>query len=1823
MSPAQNDLVDALRAALKERDRLRGENARLLGSAGEPIAIIGMACRYPGGVESPEGLWQLVAEGRDAISAFPADRGWDLERLYDPDPDTPGTSYAREGGFLDDASGFDAEFFDLAPREAIAADPQQRLLLEACWGALEDTGIVPSSLRESQTGVFAGVSSQDYVSGPAGDWRLEGYRVTGASTSVVSGRVAYTLGLEGPAITVDTACSSSLVAMHLAAQALRGGECSLALAGGVTVLSSPEIFTVFSRQRGLAPNGRCKSFAEGADGAGFAEGAGILALERLSDAERNGHRVLATIRGSAVNQDGASNGLAAPNGPSQERVIRQALANARLTPRDIDAVEAHGTGTTLGDPIEAGALLATYGQERDEPLRLGSIKSNIGHTQAAAGVAGVIKTVMAMREGLMPKTLHVDEPSSKVEWEAGRVELLRESRPWDGGGRRRRGAVSSFGISGTNAHLILEEAPVPSEAERGGEGLDRADDARPPSVPIPLLLSAKSKPALREQASRLARHLEANPELDPIDVVYSLATTRTAFEQRAVVVGSEREELLAALGALGRGEGAAGVITGRAVPGAKLAYLFTGQGSQRVGMGRGLYGAYPAYAAAFDGACAELERWLDRPLRELVFAEPDSREAELLDHTSYAQPALFATEVALYGLLESCGLRPDLLAGHSIGEIVAAHVAGVFSLADAAKLVAARGRLMGALPEGGAMVAVEVTEAELEETLATREAELAIAAINGPSSVVLSGAGEAIEVIEAHWQEQGRRTKRLTVSHAFHSPLMEPMLEEFSALAGSLDYLEPRVPIVSNVSGELLRPEQATDPAYWVAQARQPVRFADAVATLRAEGATAFIELGPDAVLAATVAECLRDEEGSFAFAPTLRKDKAESEVLLCALAIAHTAGAELDWGDFFAGSGAKVVRIPTYAFQRQRYWINASPLAGDASAIGQDNPNHPLLGAVVDDPDGEGVALTGRISLQSHPWLEDHAVMGSVILPGTAFVELALRAGKEVGYESLEELVIEAPLVLPDSAAMQIQVTVAAADLQGGRAVSIYSRPEGEAGEWARHASGIVSAVSPSLPEQIGAWPPPGATAIDVEDLYERIEGFGFEYGPEFRRVIAAWRDGGEFYAEVSLPQSRAGEARRFSLHPALADAALHSVLDLGPSEQSAASELPLPFAWRGVNVSLAGAQFLRCRIVPGPDGYGFTAFDEAGAPVAQVESVVLRPVRRAQIEAAVSGSPPLHRLRWDEVEAPPAVSPRGIAVLGETEIAGLAGGHRHADLATLVESGEAPGFVLVDLCSPPAGTDLAAAARASATRALELSQGWLGAGLESSRLVFLTQGAVAVGAGEDPDLAAATLHGLVRSAQSEHPGRFALLDVDGSDASWGELEAALAATEEEPLLALREGVLSAARFARVEGGGSERRALLSDPASTVLITGGTGGIGALIARHLVAEHGVRQLLLASRSGSDASAAPALREELEALGAEVRIVACDVSERDQVERLLGGIRDEHPLGAVIHAAGVLDDGVIDSLDAEQIDRTFAPKATAAWHLHELTAKAELSAFVMFSSAAGVLGGPGQGNYAAANAFLDALAQHRQLRSLPATALAWGAWEPVGGMTEELAVAGKARLARLGLAPIQAEQGVRLFDLAIASGEPFLAPVAFDRTALRAQAKAGALPPLLRGLVRLPNGGEDESGALAQRLAMAPESEREAILLSVVRGHVATVLGHSSPHQVEADRAFKDLGFDSLTAVELRNRLSAATGLRLEPIVVFDYPTVAELATHLLRELGVGGAAMAGKPREPVEHQALVSVPVDSIEEIDAMDIDDLVHRTLDRQAVPSKAGGE
>ncbi|MFZ1176459.1 MAG: beta-ketoacyl synthase N-terminal-like domain-containing protein, partial [Mycobacterium sp.] len=1350
--------LDYLKRLTADLRRTRRRVAELEGKLSEPVAVVGMACRYPGGVDSPEALWKMVIEGRDAVSDFPADRGWDVAGLFDPDPDAPGKMYVRQGSFLADAGDFDAAFFGVGPSEALAMDPQQRLMLELSWEALERTGIDPLGLRGSATGVFAGVIHAGYGGQVEGE--LEGYGLTGSTLSVASGRVSYVLGLEGPAVSVDTACSSSLVALHLAAQSLRSGECNLALVGGVTVMATPAAFVEFSRQRALAADGRCKVYAGCADGTAWSEGAGVLVVERLADARRAGHPVLALVRGTAVNQDGASNGLTAPNGPSQQRVIRTALASAGLTAADVDVVEGHGTGTVLGDPIEAQALLATYGQDRpaERPLWLGSIKSNIGHTSAAAGVAGVIKMIQAIQHEVLPQTLHVDVPTPHVDWSAGAVSLLTESRAWPSGDGPRRAGVSSFGISGTNAHVIIEQPPIP-EAESVA--------AEPNTRETAWVLSARSEQALANQAKRLLAHVSGNADLSPVDVAWSLVTTRAVFDHRAVVVGADRDRLVEGLIELAVGEPGAGVVAGRVRSAGKTVFVFPGQGSQWLGMGQQLYGRFPEFARAFDEAVAALDPHLRFPLRQVIWGN----DAALLQSTEFAQPALFAVEVALAALLQHWGVLPDVVTGHSVGEITAAYVAGVLPLSDAAKVVAGRGRLMAALPPGGAMVAVAASEAEVSPLLT---AEVNLAAVNAPNAVVISGAEAAVTAVADGLAQRGRRVHRLAVSHAFHSSLTEPMLEEFTRLVAGVSASPPRIGLVSNLTGQLAGPGYGS-PQYWVEHVRQPVRFADGVRAAESLGARVFVEVGPGRGLTAAVEQSLITEQATSVV--TLAKDRPEAESALAALGHLFTIGVGVDW-PAAVGDGRRV-DLPTYGFIRQRFWLPITAVgSGNVSGLGLARAAHPLLGAVVERPDSGGVVLTGSLSVGGSPWLADHVVDGVVLFPGAGFVELALRAGDEVGCSVVDELTLLAPLVLPPGGAARVQVVVDAAGESGSRAVWVYSRGAAPDSVWVLHAQGALSGVQPEPAADLSVWPPVGASVVDAGDVYEVLAARGYDYGPAFRGLRTLWRRGQEVFAEVS-----AGEGVTmggFGIHPVVLDAALHAwgIAEGGDSTM-------LPFSWQGVCLHAAGASRVRVRIAPaGTGAVSVDLADGTGLPVLSVRELVVRPISigalSAALAAAAGGGGGLYEVVW----SPVSLEPNAIT----------------AESVTVWEPSSGAG-------------DAVGSVYAAAHEALGVLQSWL-AGDDSGLFVVVTHGAVGL-AGEDvTDLAGAAVWGLARSAQAEQPGRVVLIDSDGS------LDVAEVIACGEPQLVVRSGVAHAARLGAVGAG-----AVLELPASGWRLAAGGGG--------------------------------------------------------------------------------------------------------------------------------------------------------------------------------------------------------------------------------------------------------------------------------------------------------------------------------------------------------------------------------------------------------------
>ena len=1773
-----------------------------LAPSDEPIAIVGIGLRLPGGVVDLDSLWSLLEQGIDAVGPVPEDRGFRIDEIYDPDPDAKGKSYVREAAFLDRNDLFDPTFFGISPREAKHLDPQHRLLLEAAWQALEDTGVIPASLKDSQTGVFVGIGTSDYGLLQGTTEEAEAYFITGTLPSFAAGRLAFTLGLQGPVLSLDTACSSSLVALHLACQALRRGECDLALAAGVQVMAAPDAFVALSRTRAIARDGRSKTFSAQADGYGRGEGVIVLTLERLSEARARGRNILAVIRGSAVNHDGASSGITAPNGTSQQKVLRAALEDARLVPADIDMVECHGTGTSLGDPIEVQALAAVYGKGRaaDRPLLLGALKTNIGHLEAAAGLAGVAKIVAALRHEALPATLHTTPRNPHLAWDTLPVEVVDALRPWPRheDGTPRRGAVSAFGLSGTNAHLILEDAPaVGAEIE--------PPLALPPS--LPLLVSGKTEAALFAQAERLRAHLGSHPELRLVDVAYSLAATRSHFERRVVVVTHDRAGLVDALGTLAQGNPAPHGVLGEAKSGGKLALLFTGQGSQRPGMGRALYEVFPVFRDALDVVCAHLDVQLDRPLREILFAAEGSGDAALLDRTVFTQTALFALEVALFRLVEAWGIKPDLLLGHSIGEIVAAHVAGVLSLEDACTLVAARARLMQALPQDGAMISLQASEVEVGPLLAGREEHLDIAALNGPLSTVVSGDRDAVVEVAKHFEALGRKITQLQTSHAFHSPRMDRMLDAFRQVANGLTFHPPRIPIVSNVTGKRATAEELVSPDYWVRHVRQAVRFLDGVRALEAEGVMTFLELGPHGVLCAMGQGCLSDEaQARSAFLPALRKDRPEVETLTTALGGLHARGHELDWEAFFSPFGARRVPLPTYAFQRERYWIEASR----RSVMIQGAPaggHYPLAGHRFDLPDGS-VMHTLEIGPGVQSYLESHVVYERIVVPGAFHMAVLLAIG-EAHWPGQPIELRDAQFLraltfdrASDRAILHIQL-IPLDGRSSGFSAAVTTQTESA---WTTHATAVIDCVAPNDLSPRAPLQPPAVdqTSAMRSELDEGLRSVHIDWGHQWWWLRQAThlreRTGlGRFEAPQGVPSDDA------PLPAGLMDNAFglerwSRATDLssdGGSRIPPGKDVPrLPFAierivWYGHHATPCWAEHVVRNDQPleADSAVADLSFwDARGMPVAHIEGFT---THRAPADRFLpdQGSRDLLGVVWADPSSPAPQTSCTWTVLGADAL-GLTAAleeiavpvEGYADLAALKAALDQGGRVpqLVALPWMAGAGEPAQAAHDATHRLLALLQAWLAdERLASCRLVLITRRAVATRSDESVlDLANAPAWGLLRTAQSEHSDRsLVLVDLDGHRASLRALPAAIASGE--PQLALRGGALRVPRLARMAAS-SEATARPLDPEGTVLITGGTGALGALFARHLVAKHGVRHLLLTSRKGPSAPGAEALKSELTAAGAHVTLAACDAADRDALQQLLASVSCDHPLTGVIHAAGVLDDGVLLSLTPERVDRVLRPKVDAALYLHELTRELPLSAFVLFSSVAGVLGGLGQSNYAAANTFLDALAHHRRAQGLAALSLAWGPWAESRGMTAHLGNADLARMARLGMAALSPEDGLALFDAALLRPDASLVLARFRTAAWSAQ--IDALPPLLRGLVRITArrpvaARADALSTLKQRLAALSDTDRDRALLDLVRSEVATVLGLTTPNAVAPSRPLQELGLDSLMAIELRNRLGTATGLRLPATLLFDHPTPSALA-RLLRAETLQDEATAAVP---------------------------------------------
>ncbi|MER5750156.1 SDR family NAD(P)-dependent oxidoreductase [Streptomyces sp. NPDC002088] len=1744
-------------AVLADRPARTVESAQLPERAGDDIAIISMACRFPGGADDPEALWRLLTAGDDAISEVPPGR-WDTQGLLDPDPEATGKAYTLRGGFLDGVDRFDAAFFGISPREAAAMDPQQRLLMQTSWEAIERAGIVPDTLNGSSTGVYVGLYDSGYLAS-ASLGQLDGHVGTGSASSVASGRIAYTLGLQGPAVTVDTACSSSLVALHLAARALASGECDLALAGGATLLVTPRGHVEFSRLRGLSPSGRCSPFSTDADGVVWAEGCGLVLLKRLADARRDGDRVLAVVKGSAVNQDGRSQGLSAPNGLAQERVLRAALYAAGLRPDDIDYVEAHGTGTRLGDPIEGNALAAVFGPGRpaDRPLGVGSLKSNIGHTQAAAGIGGVIKTVLALGHEQIPASLHAGTPTEHVDWARGGLRVHSGAGAWPRREDRvRRAGVSAFGISGTNAHVVLEEAP--GDPSAGAEGL-------PDSSLFPL--SARTLPALRSQAARLLEALDARPELPLPTVSATLAHHRTHFEQRVVIRAGDRDELTTALRALATGGADTDLTVNpqQAVCAGKLAFVFPGQGAQWAGMARDLLEQDPVFADELDRCDGALRPFTEWSVAAVLRGDAGAPSLERVD---VVQPVLFAVMVSLAAVWRARGIRPDAVIGHSQGEVAAACVAGALSLNDAAAVVALRSQALTELSGSGAMAVVALPHTEVAARIAESDGAVSVAAVNSGRSTVIAGAVEPLEALLADLDREQVFVRRLDVDYASHSAQVEPVratiLDELDGVAT----YPTSVAWYSTVTGEPITDELEAD--YWYTNLREPVRFAATVERMAADGYRHFVELSPHPALLTALRTVGEDHGHDLVAVGSLRRAENGPTCLDRAAAELHVHGRQIDWRRLVPDTAP--ADLPTYAWDSQRYWIEPESGTGGPGLF--DRAAHPLLGIQLQSADETRWTFRNEWSPATAGWLPDHAVFGRTVVSGTTLMELcraALETARPDRPADVTGLLVLTPLILPASGTVEVSVEVVA---EGPvPEITVHSRQRGgETNGWTLHATASATTDAPATTGRPPAWPDAAEPAWSP-DTYERLTALGLGYGPAFRGVReAVVADDGRLLARLSLPPVARDVADPYPVHPALLDAALHVASVLDPSED----RVLLPVAVGRCVLPPGGATDLTASVRRTGGSatdltLDVTLWDADGFPAGRLEGVRLRAVNPADLKTGSGNGRHLYEVAWTEV---PAAEPDDgtWAVRGEPSDPAVEATLRGLDAAGIPVRETGADIVVRFWPRPASGAEPAASAQELAATALSELHALIALppGEAPGRTVWVTRGAVAAGGGEAvPGLAQSVLWGLARSARTEHPDLgLTLLDLD--DASPDAPITVLAHTD-EPELALHAGVLLAPRLVRARA---------AEPTGgipvdgTVLITGGLGAVGRHIAR-LLAEHGVPKLVLTSRDKAADRRAAEATAELAALGAEAEVAACDIADPDALADVLAGIGDEMPLRGVVHCAGVLDDGVVAELTPERLARVLRPKVDGAAHLHRLTAGLPLDLFLLVSSAAGVVGNAGQGNYAAANVFLDQLSHHRSALGLPATSVSFGAWAGEGLAAEH---ADLERMARAGHRALTPEQGRDLTELALRRGTPHLVAWALDLPRLRESAAADGA--LWRSLLPAPRTG-GQPGGLAERLARLSEAERAERVLALVREEASRALGLRSAESVRPDQPLRDLGMDSVTAVELRNRIGTRIGAKLPATLLFDHPTPDRLAAHLLTTALAteGGAPRRTGPR--------------------------------------------
>jgi acyl transferase domain-containing protein/NADPH:quinone reductase-like Zn-dependent oxidoreductase/acyl carrier protein len=1717
----------------------------------EPIAIVGMGCRIPGGTETPDDLWRLVAEGVDAIREVPHDR-WDVDAYYHPEPGTPGKMSTRWAGVVDGIDRFDAGFFGVSPREAASMDPQHRMLLEVTWEALERAGIAPDRLAGSLTGVFVGISTADYSwlqMRAADPGAFDVYVGTGNAVSVAAGRIAYVLGLQGPCVALDTACSSSLTAMHLACQSLRLGECDLAVAGGVNAILTPDALINFSQARMMAADGRCKTFDASADGFVRGEGCGMLVLKRVSDARRDGDPIVAVIRGSAVNQDGRSNGLTAPNGPSQVAVIRAALTRAGVAPHEVGYVEAHGTGTALGDPIEMQAIGAvmSVGRDRNVPLLVGSIKSNVGHLEAAAGVAGVMKAALGVQHRQIAPSLHFRNPSPHIPWDRLPVRVPTELTPWPASYRSRIAGVSGFGISGTNAHVVLEEAPALPAAE-----------PTPDRTAHLLAVSAKSPDALRDLTARYARYLEEQGSDPFADVCHTASTGRSHFAHRLAVVASSRE---------GARQQLSSAFSGAAGGPPKVAFLFAGQGSQYAGMGRQLYEGSPTFRAALDRCADILAPLVDVGLIDLLYGQGDR-----LQQTRYAQPALVAFEWALADLWHSWGIVPDAVLGHSVGECAAACRAGVLSIEDALRLAAARGRLMEHPAGRGAMTTIFADAARVGEAAKPFMGRVVIGAVNGRMETVISGEADAVREIEETLTGAGVTCRRMAMEYAFHSPVLESMLDPLQREAASLSYANPHIPVVSSLTGQWVDGDAPIAAPYWSRQARAPVQFSQALDTLLHAGHTAIVEIGPTPTLLAIAQRHVEDDERLWL--PTLRKGRDDWEQILESLARIYTNGAEVDWVGFDKDYRRRRVVLPTYPFRRERHWVADVRREPFRTESGSDS----LLGRRVSSPALDAAVFETLVSATSTEMLRDHRIYGAAVMPAAGYAAQAVAAAREalaIDRPALDAFAIHEPLVLRDGETRVLQAVVKTVDT-GFASFEVHSRAAADGGAaWTLHATAKIRTVhaGPS-----GAAP----TLSDIRErsrdilsgaeLYAHARERDIEFGPSFQVIDQIWRGEGEALARIAIPPGSLPDGSR-SVSPGLIDACFQLLAAASPGSSEEVTPVPVGFGSLRTHGDLLGVLWAEARVRDAALFGDVRVFNEHGVQL-EIEGIRLQHSSREFVRSVGQRhSDLLFEVAWQNLAPAPDSGrvPAGSTWMLVADRQGLAealGALLDARGVTcvLMQRDDHPLAIPRDCQGVVylAGLDVTAPDDQEPVcgGALRIVQAVAAAGPPAPRIWIVTAGAQS---GLRP--AHGTLWGFGRTVRLEQPEVWGgLVDLDPELPLALQADAVLAelsASDREREVAYRAGRRHVSRL-RPCSVPEQVQPLELHRDGTYLITGGCGALGLHVARRL-SDRGAGHLMLLGRSQPTAAAQRAI-DEIRASSTDVQVVCADVSIDEDVAGALGRIAATlPPLRGIVHAAGVLDDVTLARLDWDRFERVLAPKVRGAWNLHTQTRDLPLDFFVLFSSLASAIGSPGQANYAAANAFLDSLAVHRRQLGLPALAVDWAAWAE-GGMASERGHVSRRR----GLWPIRPEDGLDVLETCMAGPAGQVCVVAAEWPRFLEQIPdeyaATFFAHVDAGRDRRRQSDEHDH-ALRRRLQSAAGAERDALLLSHVRTHLVAVLNLPADAGLDSQQGFFDLGMDSLMATELRNRLQSSLGIGLPVTVVLEHGNLAALAAHLAQVL--------------------------------------------------------